>query len=74
MFPQSAGFNATLGKMRQAEIRAEFVRNHMIRQARAAQPSGSPRWCAVLLQPLRTRLGVLGHARTARPTTVAVGE
>jgi hypothetical protein len=73
MFPQNADVNATLGAMRQAEIRAECARYHMIRQARAAQPARRPRWVAVLQRPLRAWRWALGPDRMARPTPVAEG-
>jgi hypothetical protein len=61
MFPQSAELNAKLGPMRQAEIRAEFARYHMMRQARAAQPARRPRWVTALLDLVRARLRALGQ-------------
>ena len=69
MFPQSAELTAKLGTMRQAEIRAEFARYHMSREARAAQPSRRPRWLTTLRQPVRVRLWTLGQDRKARATT-----
>jgi hypothetical protein len=73
MFPQSAEFHAALGRMRQAEIRAECARYHLLRRARAAQPSRRPRWLAALPRPLRAWPWTLGQDRTARPTPVAEG-
>jgi hypothetical protein len=73
MFPQNAEFNATLGAMRQAEIRAECARYHLLRQARAARPSRRPQWFAALLWPVRAWRCALGQGRTARPTPVAEG-
>jgi hypothetical protein len=73
MFPQNADVNATLGAMRQAEIRAECARYHMMRQARAPQSAHRPRWPTVLQRPLRAWRWALGPARTARPTPVAEG-
>ena len=70
MFPQSPELTAKLGTMRQAEIRAEFDRYHMIREARAAQPSHRPRWLTTLRQPVRVRLWALRQDRKVRPTTV----
>jgi hypothetical protein len=70
MFPQSPELTAKLGTMRQAEMRAEIARYHMIRGARAAQPSRPPRWLTTLRQPVRMRLWVLRQDRKARPTTV----
>ena len=73
MFPQSPELTAKLGTMRQADLRAEFARYHMIREARAAQPSHQPGWLTTLRQPVRVRLvrlWTLGRHRKARPTTV----
>jgi hypothetical protein len=70
MFAQSPELTAKLGTMRQAEIRAELARYHIIREARAAQPSHRPRWLTTLRQPIRVRLWTLGQDRKVRPTTV----
>jgi hypothetical protein len=70
MFPQSPELTAKLGTMRQAEMRAEIARYHMMREARAAQPSRRPRWLTTLRQPVRVRLWTLGQDRKARPTSV----
>jgi hypothetical protein len=70
MFPQSPELTAKLGTMRQAEIRAELARYHMMREARAVQPSHQPRWLTTLWQLVRVRLWTLGQHRKARPTTV----
>ena len=69
MFPQSPEYTAKLGTMRQAEIRTEFARYHMIREARAVQPSHRPRWLTTLRPPVRVRLWILGQDRKVRPTT-----
>jgi hypothetical protein len=73
MFPQNAEVHATLGAMRQAEIRAECARYRLLRQARAAQPSRRPRWLAALPRPWRAWKWALLQGRTARPTPVAAG-
>jgi len=70
VFPQSAELNAKLGTMRQAEIRAQLARDHMIREARAAQPRHCPRWLTTLRLPVCVRLWTLGQDRQVRPRTV----
>ena len=71
MFPQSTDLNVTLASIHQAEIRAQFARYHMIRQARTAQPSHRPRWVAALPRALRAWRWAWGRDCTVRPTTVA---